>query len=112
MGHRGALPPSPYSPRKIAQNQIVALLGLGHPGAAGHHLVGWATLVAHTRAAHAALAPFPAAFERKLLDHAQAAARHWRETLRYRANRPYHEELAEVVAAATWVRRNYRSLWS
>lgn len=103
--------PNPDSPRKIAQSLIKGLLNLGSPGAAGHHIVGWATLLIHTRSSHV-LGAYDAALESALSNHAQAAGRQWREILRYRANRPYDEELDEVIAAANWVRRNYRRIWS
>jgi hypothetical protein len=103
--------PNPHSPRKTAQNLIKNLVGLAHAGEAGHHLIGWARLVTDTRVSHV-LGPFDAQFETLLRDHVQAAARHWREILRYRANRPYHEELDEVANAADWLQRNFRRLWS
>ena len=86
--------PNPHSPRKTAQNLIKDLVGLVHAGEAGHNLIGWAPAVTDMRVAHA-LGPFDAHFETSLRDHTQSAARHWREILRYRANRPYHEELEE-----------------
>jgi hypothetical protein len=105
------LPATTQSPRWNAQVQIKNLLGLHKPTEAGHHLVGWATLVISTRANHA-LGAFQADFERRLSDHVQAAGRQWREILRYRANRPYDEEIGPVVAAANWLQRSYRRLWS
>jgi hypothetical protein len=105
------VPPSPDSPRKTAQRQIGVLLGLANPAQAGHHLIGWATLLADTRALHP-LGAFVPVFQKQLLDHAQAAARHWREFLRYRANKPYDLESTEVIDAANWIQRNYRRLWS
>jgi hypothetical protein len=36
----------------------------------------------------------------------------WAEFLRYRANRPYHEEVETLRNSARWVRRHYRRLWS
>lgn len=99
------------SPRRHAQRSIQGLVGLGSPNAAGHHLVGWATLLIDTRSHHA-LGGYPGVFQQALSDHAQAVGRQWKETLRYRANRPYDEELDEVIAAARWVQQNYRRLWN
>jgi hypothetical protein len=105
-------PPAVVSPRRDAQVQIQNLIGLGHSAQAGHHLVGWATLVITTRAGHPVLGPFATGFETQLNNHAQAAGRQWREILRYRANRPYDEEVDAVVDAANWIRGNYHRLWS
>lgn len=104
-------PGSQNAPRWQAQLDIQNLLQLRRTTEAGHHLVGWATLLITTRANHP-LGAYAANFEQQLTDHAQAAGRQWKETLRYRANRPYDEELDEVVDAANWVQRNYRRLWS
>src|SRR5438445_5813581 len=106
-----AIQPNSHSPRKTAQDLIKQLLNLTHAGEAGHNLIGWTRLLVDTRANHA-LGPFEPSFEPMLRDHAQPAARHWREILRYRANRPYNEELNEVLEAANWLQRKYRRLWS
>jgi predicted pyridoxine 5'-phosphate oxidase superfamily flavin-nucleotide-binding protein len=100
------------SPRWAAQIQIKNLVGLAKPAEAGHHLFGWATLLISTRAGHVALGPFLPSFERRLSNHAQAAGQQWREILRYRASRPYDEEIGPVIDAANWFQRNYRRLWS
>lgn len=105
------MPGDQNSPRWQAQANIAQLLNLNNANLAGHHLVGWAALLIDTRTNHA-LGAYAAAFAQELSDHAQAAGRQWCEILRYRANRPYDEELSEVIAAANWVQRNYRRLWS
>lgn len=106
------IPPNSSSPRKAAQNAIKQLLNLHSPNEAGHHLVGWARLLINARGSHANLGPFAQDFGDSLANHAQAAARHWKETLRYRANRPYDSESGEVAAAARWIKTHYRRLWS
>jgi hypothetical protein len=103
--------PNPFSPRKVAQNTIKHLLGLAHSGEAGHNLVGWSRLLIDTRSAHG-LGAFDPAFERALGDQVRAVARQWREILRYRANRPYNGESADVISAARWIKARYRRLWS
>jgi hypothetical protein len=105
------IPPNPSSPRKVAQNAIKHLSGLTHAGEAGHNLAGWSQLLIQARSAHA-LGAFDPAFERALGDHVRAAARQWREILRYRANRPYDSEAADVTSAARWIKTRYRRLWS
>jgi hypothetical protein len=104
-------PGSQHSPRWQAQLDIKPLVGLNKPTEAGHHLFGWATLLIATRANHP-LGAYAPDFAQRLSDHAGAAGQQWKETLRYRANRPYDVELNKVIDAANWVRRNYRRLWS
>jgi hypothetical protein len=106
-----ALAPGSSGPRQQAQQQVKLLLGPGAPNQVGHHLVGWAGLLVSTRAGHA-LGPFAAGFQRQLTDRVQAAGEQWSETLRYRTNRPYNDELNAVVDAARWIKANYRRLWS
>jgi hypothetical protein len=105
------VPPNQSSPRKVAQNQIKQLLGPNSPNQVGHHLPGWAFLLINTRSTHV-LGAFAPDFETALGNHVKAAARHWKETLRYRANRPYNSESSEVAAAARWIKTRYRRLWS
>lgn len=78
---------------------------------AGHDLIGWALLVEQTRVNHS-FGPLGPRFAMNLRNHVQGAAGHWRELLRYRANRPYASELEAVFLVAKWVRRNHRELWS
>jgi hypothetical protein len=103
------LPNQARSPRALAEDQIRLLLNLRVP--VGHHLTGWATLVIETRRNHV-LAALQVADETALWTHAQNAARHWSESLRYHANKPYDQELEDVAAAARWLKRTYRTLWS
>src|SRR5690349_13713108 len=100
------------SPRYAAEVQIRGLLGLNPGTSVGHHLEGWVRLLVDTRANHLVVAPFDVVFETELSDHVQAAARQWREFLRYRANRPYDDELTDVTGAARWIGRHYNQLWS
>ncbi|HEY3245538.1 MAG TPA: hypothetical protein VGM03_19520 [Phycisphaerae bacterium] len=106
-----AMPNQSTSPRQLAEQTIRVLLNLPAKAPVGHSLIGWAKLVIETRRNHA-LGPLQPADERALWEHAQKAARVWRETLRYRANKPYNQEVEDVAAAANWVRRKYRTLWT
>jgi hypothetical protein len=102
--------PGSQSPRNAAEAQIRALPGLNLAGSVGHHLEGWVRLLVRTRSSHLVVAPFATVFEKQLSDHVQSAARQWKEYLRYRANRPYDEELSDVTDAARWIGRNYHQL--
>lgn len=105
-------PGSTQSPRKIAQ--LAIQVQLPPPPAKqplGHYLPGWARLVIDTRVGHA-LGPLAAALANDLWNQVQTAARSWKESLRYHANKPYDEELDEVVAAARWFQLNYRRFWN
>ncbi len=77
---------------------------------AGHHLVGWATLLHDTRSR-----PGFQAMDQKLADlmhqHVNQAFACWAEFLRYHANRPYESELRIMFEAARWYRRNASRLW-
>jgi hypothetical protein len=99
------------SPRREAENQIKALLGVTAPKSVGHHLDGWVRLLIQTRAS-STLGPFPARFAKTLNDHVQKAALHWKEILRYHGNLPYHHEVTAAAAAAEWLTHNYATLWS
>jgi hypothetical protein len=103
------LPNQSKSPRALAEDQIRLLMNLKTP--VGHHLTGWARLVIETRRNHV-LGPLQQADENDLWTHAQKAARLWSESLRYHANKPYDQELGDVAAAARWLKRKYRTLWS
>ena len=106
------LAPGAQSPRSAAEAQIRALPGLNPGASVGHHLEGWVRLLVRTRSSHRVVPPYGNVFEQQLSDHVQAAARQWKEYLRYRANRPYDEELRDVTDAARWIGRNYHKLWS
>lgn len=68
-------------------------------------------LVIETRRTHV-LGPLQTADEAALWNHVRNAAGIWKETLRYHANKPYDRELEDVAAAARWLRRKHRALWS
>jgi hypothetical protein len=104
-------PNQSISPRQLGEDTIRLLLNLLPRTPVGHHLTGWARLVIETRRGHL-LGALPPSHEIALWNQAQNAARLWRETLRYHANKPYDRELEDVRAAARWLKRNYRTLWS
>jgi hypothetical protein len=54
----------------------------------------------------------PAHLAREMYAHVQNAEACWTEVLRYRANKPYSEEMTAVQSAATWFKINARRLWS
>ena len=96
--------------RTAAEAQIRGF-GLGH-GPAGHDLLGWAKLLEDKRATMPAPGPLAPAVLNEMNDHVKNVSLCWAEILRYRANKPYNEELMVVRAAAEWFKRHYRRLWS
>jgi hypothetical protein len=110
---KGLLPGTPLGPyRRPAETRIRFLLGLPMHDPVGHHVFGWARLVEDARAVTPGVAALPPGVSAAMNSHAQRVAACWVETLRYRANRPYNEELAAVQAAAQWFRNNYSRLWN
>lgn len=79
---------------------------------AGHDIRGWARLVGDARATTPGSTPLAAGDLVRMNGHAQTVAECWTEILRYRANRPYNEELAAVLTAARWFKHNYSRLWN
>jgi hypothetical protein len=77
----------------------------------GHHVIGWARLLDQKRTApgHVPLGPNLTA---ELHSRMQDVFKCWVEFLRYRANRPYNQEVQTMRDSARWIRRHYRSLWS
>jgi hypothetical protein len=99
--------PNNLSPRKLAEDQVRAILG--SVGPVGHHLLGWARLVIDDRVQTG----LPAlASQSILMKHVGEASLCWTESLRYHANKPYDDEVEAMKAAASWMRQNYRRLWS
>jgi len=97
--------------RRQAQAQIrTRFPGSSMP--AGHNLIGWAWLLEHTRASLRGAIALPPLVATQMNAHVGNAALCWREVLRYRANKPYNEELAAVQRAARWFKRNASKLWS
>jgi len=95
--------------RKPAEAQIRSLLGIR--GAVGHNLYGWARLLETARATTPGAIVLPLALAQNMYAHIQNIELCWTEVLRYRANKPYNEELEAVRTGASWVRINGRRLW-
>jgi hypothetical protein len=107
----GLVPSSPLDPpRRIAESQIRQLLGAQGP--VGHHLLGWARLLEHTRATTHGATPLAPAIASAMYQHVGDVANCWTEVLRYRANVPYNREVNAVWIAANWCKTNSRRLWS
>jgi len=71
------------------------------PGpSAGHHVVGWARLLEQARTMPGRT-PMDPAMANQMKWHADNVFSCWVEFLRYRANRPYDNELRAVIDAAT-----------
>lgn len=103
--------------RLPAENAIKAMTGLpSHlqgPASAGHNVVGWARLLDQQRAAPGVGGvPLDPSLAAKLHNRMQDVFHCWAEFLRYRANRPYHQEVETIRESARWIRRRYRELWS
>lgn len=104
------------SPRKHAESQIKLLFpspspAIGSAPAAGHDISGWAKLLEYARANPPILRPLSLIFGKTLMSFTDVVADHWREYLRYRANKPTASELKHVYTAARWFSRNRVALW-
>ncbi len=102
--------------RLPTENTIKAMPSLPfHPqggASAGHNVVGWALLLDQERAIPTAgRAPLNPTFATELHNRMQDVFSCWAEFLRYRANRPYNDEVQTMHDCARWIRRHYRSLW-
>jgi hypothetical protein len=106
------VPSSPLRPaRTVAETRIRTLLGLPKQ-AVGHNLYGWATLLEDARATTPGANALPSKFAQDMYAHIQNVEACWTEILRYRANKPYDEEMKAVRAGASWFKVNARRLWS
>ena len=107
----GLVPASTLAPfRRAAEVQIRNLLGIG--GAVGHNLYGWTRLLETARATTPGATPLAAGLAKKMYGHVQNVEACWTEVLRYRANKPYDEEMDAVKSGASWFKVNGRRLWS
>lgn len=107
----GLIPASPLAqPRVFAEAQIRMLLGI--KGAVGHNLYGWARLLEDARATTPGASPLPGGLAMQMYAHIQTVEACWTEVLRYRANKPYDEEVKAMRSGASWFKVNGRSLWS
>lgn len=100
--------------RRDAEREVTRLLKATSPpppvGPTGHHVMGWTFLVQATRGA-TGRTPLAVEFVRKLHEHVDTISTCWSVDLRYRANRPYNDEVQGVCAAARWFRVNAGRLW-
>ena len=107
----GLVPGSAIQPhRRPAEDAIRALPFFPSNAQPGHHLRGWAGLLAQTRAGTPN--PLDATVASEMHQHVDAAFKCWVEYLRYRANQPYNAEVTAVRTAARWFRTNATRLWS
>ena len=95
--------------RKPAEDAIKNLPALPAGTSPGHHVVGWARLLEQTRASQGS--PMDSSMVTAMHRHADNVFQCWVEFLRYRANKPYNQELQAVVDAAKWFRKFSRRLW-
>jgi hypothetical protein len=103
--------------RRPAEDLIKKMGGLpAHPQGptiAGHNVIGWARLIDQERSSTKSICtPFDLGFANELHRRMQDVFSCWAEFLRYRANRPYNEEVANVRNTARWIRRHWKKLWS
>jgi len=98
--------------RAAAERQIRAFPVRATSRPAGHDTRGWARLVEHARATTTGAKPLAPSFLATMNGHADDVADCWTEILRYRANKPYNKELAAVLKAARWFKRNHSRLWN
>ncbi|HTW94850.1 MAG TPA: hypothetical protein VMD30_08665 [Tepidisphaeraceae bacterium] len=101
-----ALAPS----RNYAEAQIRMLLGVR--GAVGHNLYGWARLLETARATTPGAKVLPSGLAKDMYKHLQNVEACWTEVLRYRANKPYDDEVKAVRSGAAWFKVNGHRLWS
>lgn len=92
---------------KNVPKQHAQALGLPQPGNL-HDLVWWADLLAKRRQ-HLGVA-YSTLFARAIMARAGRIYVNWRESLRYRANRPYPGEVAVTLSAVKWLIVQYRHL--
>jgi hypothetical protein len=107
----GLVPTSILAPsRSLAETQIRSLLGIR--GAVGHNLYGWAKLLETARATTPGATPLASGLASEIYKHVQNVEACWTEVLRYRANKPYDNEVKAVRYGASWFKVNGRRLWS
>lgn len=73
-----------------------------------HDVRWWTELLLQSRRSSGD--PHPLHFAVQLAKFARAVDQNWRETLRYRTNRPSRKELEAATEAVQWLIRNYRML--
>ncbi len=73
-----------------------------------HDLAWWGNLLVQCR--NAIQRPYAPHFASRLISHVRRLDRNWRETLRYRTNRPRIGELEESREAAAWLADQFRFL--
>jgi hypothetical protein len=98
------------SSRNIAEADIRSLLGIGGP--VGHNLYGWAKLLENARVTTRGATALPSGLAKEMYAHVQNIMACWTEVLRYRANKPYDDEIKAVRSGASWFKVNGRRLWS
>jgi len=96
--------------RGVAEARIRSLLGIR--GAVGHNLYGWARLLETARATTPGATALTVRLAKEMYTHVQNVEACWTEVLRYRANKPYDEEMQVVQSGASWFKVNARRLWS
>ena len=79
--------------------------GIAWPGKNLHSLSHWAELLVQHRI-QLGRAYSPPAFGVEVVEHSQRIYQHWRETLRYKINRPYASEVRAVRESAQWLLAN------
>lgn len=95
---------------RIPAEQMIRNLPSLPPGSApGHHVIGWAALLEQARAQVGR--PMPAPLVAEMSRQAHNVFKCWTESLRYRANTPYNQELEAVRQAANWFRTHATRLW-
>lgn len=90
-----------------AKSYAQSTLGMIWPGNL-HDVSAWAQLLIEERRFQHQ--PYPALFARRLNSRVRRVHANWRETLRYRSNRPYVGEVDAVLQCVRWVLGQYRFL--
>lgn len=90
-----------------AKNDAKTILNVAWVGAL-HNLNGWTELLVQDRMIRGK--PYSRKLARALQAYTKRIYLNWRETLRYKANRPYRGEVTAVLLGAKWLLGHYRYL--
>ncbi len=105
----GKTPAAPITITEIQQAKSYAVTALGVPWPGNlHDLTRWAVALIESRKRRGVA--LSVRFARALTSRADRIYLNWRETLRYRANRPYQGEVAVTLDSVQWLLVKYRYL--
>jgi hypothetical protein len=90
-----------------AKKDATSVFKLTWPGSL-HDLGSWGELLVEERKLRGV--PYPGPFARRLRAQVKALFLNWRETLRYRINRPFKGEVERCHESLRWLQGQYRHL--